>query len=236
MSIQKITLPKKTKSSGAISEHHRTEIISKLLLRGFPRNAFTIDRSLASIIKEDVPNYASRKIAEWIKELLNAENPQRPWLYLYGDVGGYKTALAAHIALKLVIRRTPFRLARNFDVFYYNSASLFDYLNFGFKEQGKFHWERIKRASLLVIDDFGTEAENLNSFTRIYELLNYRYENNPLITFFTSNYDIETFSNKMEAYAVKQRNRTQIDEIDDFKVVTLRMVRRIMNKSVILEI
>ncbi len=99
-----------------------------------------------------------------------AEHP-RNWLIFTGPYGTGKTHLAAAIANE--------RARRGDHVLFVVVPDLLDYLRGAFSPESTIPYDRrfeeVKRASLLILDDLGTESATPWAQEKLYQLLNYRY-------------------------------------------------------------
>jgi len=93
------------------------------------------------------------------------------WLIFQGVNGCGKTHLAAAIA--------NYRLAQGKPVFFVVVPDLLDHLRSTFSPDSKISYdeffEKIKKASLLILDDFGEQSTTPWAQEKLYQLINYRY-------------------------------------------------------------
>ena len=95
-------------------------------------------------------------------------------LLLYGGVGTGKTFLAACIANALVDEGQYVMMV--------NLPSLISSMNADFGEQREYYNDKISKAHLLILDDFGVERDTEFSVEQVYEIINARYKaGKPLI-------------------------------------------------------
>ena len=101
-----------------------------------------------------------------------AENVEGRWLNLFGPYGVGKTHLAVAAA---VVREN-----RGDEVFFATVADLLDYLRATFAPDSPVMYddllERIKTADLLVMDDMGAERSTPFAEDKLFQIVNYRYE------------------------------------------------------------
>lgn len=113
-------------------------------------------------------------------------DPERAWLVLKGEAGTGKTHLAAAIVNRLLT--TP-----GWRPLYYVVPDLLDYLRsltFREGEARERDWKAIREASVLVLDDYGSEKGSDWADETLFKLLDYRYANQlPLVM--TTNLDWE---------------------------------------------
>lgn len=107
-------------------------------------------------------------------------------LYLHGNAGTGKTHLAAAIANHIIEKKRR-------QVVFVNHITLLNRIKQSF-ETGEDITAWYKKAPLLIIDDIG--KSKVTDWTRevIYDIVNYRYENE-LSNVFTSNYDLKALGN-----------------------------------------
>lgn len=114
----------------------------------------------------------------------DADSVEKNGLFLYGSKGTGKTHLAASIANELIEQGVPVVFATMID--------LLGKLKESFEESQKGKRESdilriFTEADLLIIDDFGKEQPTEWALTKIYQIVNARYEDyKPIIV--TSNY------------------------------------------------
>lgn len=89
-------------------------------------------------------------------------------LMLYGDVGSGKTFLAACVANQLLEAGRYILMA--------NLPSLIAGITADYGENRDYYLEKIARAHLLVLDDFGVERTTEFSIEQTYEIINARYK------------------------------------------------------------
>lgn len=118
--------------------------------------------------------------------LAYAENPDG-WLLLTGSFGSGKTHLAAAVANFVAAGHVMFPM---FSVV----PDLLDYLRAAFApDQGSTYDNRfneIRNASLLVLDDLGTENATPWATEKLFQIINYRY-NQRRPTIITTNRDLD---------------------------------------------
>lgn len=147
------------------------------------------DLENASIDQIDTRDKNRFGAINWLNEFIDhyLENPQQKGLYLYGTFGCGKSYLITAMFHELAKQNVK-------------SAILFwpDYLRHlkaSFDTDYKEQYESILKVPLLLIDDIGAETTTTWSRDEILcPLLQYRMENH-LVTFFTSNMDLEMLAN-----------------------------------------
>lgn len=105
-----------------------------------------------------------RKYADNFDEMFKSDTG----LMLYGDVGSGKTFLAACVANQLLEEGKYILMA--------NLPSLIAGITADFGENRDYYLEKIARAHLLVLDDFGVERTTEFSIEQTYEIINARYK------------------------------------------------------------
>lgn len=125
-------------------------------------------------------NIPGVKIA-YSKAVKFADDPDG-WLVLVGPYGCGKTHLAAAIARK--------RIEASDVVLVQTAPDLLDYLRSAFSPESNQSYderfEAMKKADLLVIDDYGAQTDSPWAMEKVFQLLNYRY-NTGAATVITSN-------------------------------------------------
>ena len=118
-----------------------------------------------------------------------AQHPQeleKPWLFLQGGYGCGKTHLAAAIANFLIGEGKP--------ALFVNTPDLLDHLRGTYAPDSDVSYdeqfERIRNVSVLILDDLGTQNNTEWAKEKLYQIINYRY-NNRLPTVFTTNQMLE---------------------------------------------
>jgi DNA replication protein DnaC len=122
------------------------------------------------------------------------------WLLLEGGYGCGKTHLAAAIANQAVNRGVP--------TLFITVPDLLDSLRFAFNDPETTFEQRlneIRTASLLILDDFGTQNATAWSQEKIFQIMNYRYINK-LPTVVTTNLMLDAFEGRV-------RSRLQDEEL-----------------------
>lgn len=122
-----------------------------------------------------------------------AENPDG-WLLLEGTYGCGKTHLAAAIGNE--------RLQRGEVVLFITVPDLLDHLRSTYAPSAEATYdetfERIRNASLLILDDLGSESPSQWAREKLFQLLNHRYSRR-LPTIITTNVDLETLDPRIRS-------------------------------------
>lgn len=136
---------------------------------GLPRNLH--DQSLGNF-RQTIQPEAFRAAIDF------CNHPDRCWLVLAGEAGTGKTHLAAGIVNRLLT--TP-----GWRPLYYVVPELLDYLrSLTFREgpERDRDWKAIREASVLVLDDYGTEKGSEWADEALFKLIDFRYANQlPLV-------------------------------------------------------
>ncbi len=119
----------------------------------------------------NLPLEQRRNLEDAFRRALSfAESPEG-WLVFLGTNGCGKTHLAAAIA--------NYRFQRGEQVYFTFVPDLLDHLRSTFSPESKVsydeYFEKVKRAPLLVLDDFGEHSSTPWAQEKLYQLINYRY-------------------------------------------------------------
>jgi DNA replication protein DnaC len=135
-----------------------------------------------------------------------AEQP-RGWLVLLGGYGSGKTHLAAAIA--------NHQLAQGRPALFVVVPDLLDHLRATYNPQSAVpyseRFEQVRSASLLILDDLGTQSGTPWAQEKLFQIFNYRY-NTRLPTVITSNLELE---------AIDARIRSRLGDLDFVQVWTI---------------
>jgi DNA replication protein DnaC len=125
-----------------------------------------------------------------------AGNPQG-WLILLGGYGCGKTHLAAAIANRAVERNQP--------VLFVTVPDLLDHLRAAFSPTSSVRYDQrfdeVREASLLILDDLGTQSSTPWAQEKLFQILNHRY-NAHLPTVITSNQSLEEIDLRLRSRMV----------------------------------
>ena len=125
-----------------------------------------------------------------------ARSPQG-WLVLLGQNGCGKTHLAAAIANHLQ--------SQGKDVLFVVVPDFLDHLRSTFSPESHvsydYLFEKIKKADILVLDDYGEHAATPWAQEKLYQLINYRY-NARLATVITTSYNLEEIEGRISSRMV----------------------------------
>jgi DNA replication protein DnaC len=114
-----------------------------------------------------------------------AEHP-RGWLVFMGGYGCGKTHLAAAIANRIIERSDPAFFVVVPDLLDHLRATYSPHSPVGYDQR----FEDIRTASLLILDDLGSQASTPWALEKLFQIFNYRY-NAQLPTVLTSNHQLE---------------------------------------------
>ncbi|MFW6056065.1 MAG: ATP-binding protein [Chloroflexota bacterium] len=122
-----------------------------------------------------------------------AQQPEG-WLVFQGRNGCGKTHLAAAIA--------NYRLERNEPVLFLVVSDLLDYLRAAFGPESRVSYARffdeVKQSPLLILDDFGEQSATPWAKSKLFQLLNHRY-NSRLPTVITTSLTLDDIETRMVA-------------------------------------
>jgi DNA replication protein DnaC len=122
-----------------------------------------------------------------------AQIPQG-WLLLEGAYGSGKTHLAAAVG--------NYRLAQGDNVLFITVPDLLDHLRAAYSPTSETtydeNFERVKNASLLILDDLGVENPSAWAQEKLFQLLNHRYSYR-VPTIITTNADIDTLDGRIRS-------------------------------------
>lgn len=115
------------------------------------------------------------------------------WLLITGKYGCGKTHLAAAIANQAVSLGVP--------ALFLTVPDLLDWLRFAYADPETTYEQRfdeIRNIKLLILDDFGTENATPWAQEKLFQILNYRYQNRlPLVV--TTNHDLEAIEKRIQS-------------------------------------
>jgi len=125
-----------------------------------------------------------------------AQAPQG-WLVLKGGYGCGKTHLAAAVA--------NYRLTMGHMALFVSTPDLLDHLRASFSPQSATSYdqrfEQVRNASLLILDDLGTQSNSEWAQEKLYQIFNYRY-NAQLPTIITTNEELESIEIRIRSRMV----------------------------------
>ena len=125
-----------------------------------------------------------------------AQKP-RGWLVLKGGYGSGKTHLAAAIANACIERGQP--------VLFMTVPDLLDHLRSSFAPSSPTaydeRFEQVRAASVLILDDLGTESSTAWAQEKLFQILNYRYDAR-LPTVITTNHELEEIALRLRSRLV----------------------------------
>ncbi len=128
-----------------------------------------------------------------------AQSPQG-WLVFQGTNGCGKTHLAAAIA--------NYRLQADKPVSFVVVPDFLDHLRSAFSPESKISYdeifEKVKKAPLLILDDFGEQTTTSWADEKLYQLINYRY-NAQLPTVITTCYSLDEIENRISSRLIDPR-------------------------------
>lgn len=119
------------------------------------------------------------------------------WLVLKGGYGCGKTHLAAAVA--------NYRLALGHPVLFVNTPDLLDHLRAAYSPNAAVSYDdrfdQVRNASLLILDDLGTQSNTDWAQEKLYQIFNYRY-NARLPTIITTNIELESIEIRIRSRMV----------------------------------
>ena len=125
-----------------------------------------------------------------------AKNPEG-WLVFKGGYGCGKTHLAAAIA--------NYRLAMGHSVLFINTPDLLDHLRSTYAPSSDIGYDerfnRVRNASMLILDDLGTQSNTEWAQEKLYQIFNHRY-NARLPTVITTNLELESIEIRIQSRMV----------------------------------
>lgn len=148
----------------------------------------------------------SLQIAKQAVELWTSQ--QKGWLLICGRTGVGKTHLAVAAAAT--------REQRGDEVFFATVADLLDYLRAAFAPDSPIShsdlFDRIRTADVLVLDDMGSERSTPFAEDKLFQIINYRYEER-LPTIITTSDPIETIAVDRPRIASRLQDRIVVFEM-----------------------
>lgn len=128
-----------------------------------------------------------------------AQSPEG-WLVLQGENGCGKTHLAAAIA--------NYQLQVDKPVLFIVVADFLDHLRSTFSPESKVpydeYFERVRKAPLLILDDFGEQSTTAWAQAKLYQVINYRYNAN-LPTVITTCFTLDEIERRIASRMVDPR-------------------------------
>lgn len=128
--------------------------------------------------------------------LVFAKEP-KGWLVLKGSYGCGKTHLAAAIA--------NYRLSLGHPVLFINTPDLLDHLRSAYSPNAETtygdRFEQVRNASLLILDDLGSQSNTEWAQEKLYQIFNHRY-NMRLPTVITTNQELESIEIRIQSRMV----------------------------------
>lgn len=125
-----------------------------------------------------------------------AKDP-KGWLLLKGGYGCGKTHLAAAIA--------NYRMVLGYPILFINTPDLLDHLRATYSPQTETpysdRFEQVRNASLLILDDLGSQSNTEWAQEKLYQIFNYRY-NMKLPTVITTNQELESIEIRIQSRMV----------------------------------
>jgi DNA replication protein DnaC len=132
-----------------------------------------------------------------------AEQPQ-DWLVFFGNYGCGKTHLAAAIA--------NYQQERGNQVLFVTVPDLLDYLRLTFSPGATGNFDRrfqtVRNASLLILDDVGTESATAWAKEKLFQIISYRYIGR-LPTLLTTSKALEELDERLQSRLLDQRRCTR---------------------------
>ncbi len=142
----------------------------------------------------DLPSDQRQNIELAFRRAHNYAQKPEGWQILVGTHGCGKTHLAAAIA--------NYRLQSGHPVEFQIVPEFLDHLRFTFDPGSKITYdslfERVKKAPLLVLDDIGAQTSTPWAQEKLYQVINYRY-NDKLPTVFTTVLDLEELEDRLSS-------------------------------------
>ena len=160
----------------------------------------TADRRLDNYQAESLQS-AKEVVESWARQPTG-------WLLLYGRTGVGKTHLAVAAA--------DMREQSGDEVFFATVADLLDYLRAAYAPDSPISHDdlldRIRTADVLVLDDIGAERSTPFAEDKLFQIINYRYEEQ-LPTFITTSDSLETIAAERPRIASRLQDRIVVYEV-----------------------
>ena len=171
------------------SENKRVERLQKYSNLGYLVKMTFANFSPEGKNKEGVSKEQIRHVFESAKEF--AEKPSG-WFIISGSSGSGKTHLAAAIANRCLEQNTP--------AFYITTPDLLDHLRASFSPTSDMPYdeffEQVRNASLLILDDFGSQSSTAWAKEKLDQLLSHRY-NTKLSTVIVTSVQVEELEDRI---------------------------------------
>jgi DNA replication protein DnaC len=174
-------------------ERRRQQLSKESGLRALSRMTFESFEFREGEVPED---HSKNLFDVWDAVRTYAEKPwPQGWLLLYGTYGCGKTHLAAAaVNHRIAVLERP--------ALFVVVPDLLDYLRSTFNPAsfagGDDYFQRVKTIEFLVLDDLGSENSTPWVNETLFQLINYRY-NNELPTIFTSNAEVEAVDDRVRS-------------------------------------
>lgn len=145
----------------------------------------------------NLPPEQRQNLEQAFRIALNFAQSPQGWLVLTGGNGCGKTHLAAAIA--------NYQRQANKPVSFVIVPDLLDHLRSAFSPESKVSYdelfERVKKAPLLILDDFGEQTATPWAQEKLYQLINYRY-NARLSTVITTCFSLDEIESRISSRMV----------------------------------
>ena len=201
------------------------ENLSKVFVMGWEKpSEYDIgDLALPLLREMTFDNFDKRRLNLTAEEQRNLEEAyklarsfaQAPegWLVLLGRNGCGKTHLAAAIA--------NYQLGKGKPVFFVVVSDFLDHLRSAFSPESKVTYdelfEKVKKAPLLILDDFGEQSSTPWAQEKLYQVINYRY-NARLPTVITTCFALEELESRIGSRMADTRISTPFNiDVPDYR-------------------
>lgn len=158
------------------------------------------------------------RVRQYLEKDLEFQEPLEPCrsLYIHGDIGSGKTLFACCMVYQ-EMKNAFISRDRKASAYFLPVTDLLAEIKEGYNKNisDQDIIDKYKKVDWLIIDDIGTENLTDWSYSILYSIINYRYENLKK-TVYTSNLSFDQLSNKVQDQRVVRRIEEMVDGVIKF--------------------